>query len=43
MGLAAEVERLIVEETESLTDEEAAQLLDQLDARSVAPTDGSRG
>jgi amino acid adenylation domain-containing protein len=43
MGLAGEVERLIVEETESLTDEEAAQLLDQLDARSVAPTDGSRG
>ncbi|MDX6325733.1 MAG: hypothetical protein QOK15_2087, partial [Nocardioidaceae bacterium] len=38
-GLAAEVERLIVEETESLTDEEAGRLLDELDAR-PAPTPG---
>ncbi len=41
-GLAAEVERLILEETESHSDEEAAQLLEELDARPALPTDGSR-
>jgi acyl carrier protein len=40
-GLAAEVERLILEETESLTDEEAARLLDELD-HPATPTDGAR-
>lgn len=33
-GLAAEVERLILAETEALTDEQAASLLDELSARS---------
>ena len=41
-GLAAEVERLILEETESLTDEEATRLLGELDAGTAMPADGSR-
>ena len=40
-GLAAEVERLVLQETAALTDEEAARLLDEL-ADPAVPPDGSR-